>query len=197
MKLVAAVLVCATCLPGILSASDDVWIGRAGAGFAGEVVSVGVVGAGVLGLYMASHLNFNDETSWGPAALGLLILVPGMPAATAGGVCIAGHAQDLDGRYWAAYLGGLAGLPLGFGVVCLGTLALSLSPYVAVPVYIAGAVAPAVGATIGYDLSRSHGVESDVWRERLVPPAVAIVPMHRVGHERTTRIDARLLSVRF
>jgi hypothetical protein len=197
LRLVSIVVLCVLLVAAVSTAYSDSWIGRAGAGVIGEVASVGVVGAGVLGLYMASHLNFNDETSWGPAALGLLILVPGMPAATAGGVCIAGNIQEQDGRYWAAYLGGLAGLPVGFGVVCLGTLALGLSPYVAVPLYMAGAVAPAVGATIGYDLSRSRGVESDVWQKRLIPPTVAVVPERRVGRARTTRIDARLLAVRF
>ena len=138
-----------------------------------------------------------DPEDWGPAALGLLVLAPGLPAATASGVCIAGNIQGQDGRYWAAYLGGLAGLAAGVGLVGLGGVTVSPAPYVAVPLYIAGAVAPAVGATIGYDLSRSRGWGADSRLDRLMPPSIAFGGDVSAKGKRSTRIDARLLGLRF
>jgi hypothetical protein len=197
LRPVSAVLVCVLLLPGVSRASEDGWLGRAGTGVIGEVAAVVAVGAGVLAYDGANHVGFLDEDAAGPAILGVLILIPGIPAATAGGVCIAGNAQGQDGRYWAAFLGGLAGLPVGFGVTCLGTFALSLSPYVAVPLYIAGAVAPAVGATVGYDLSCSRGWGADSRLDRFMPPSIAFASDISAKGKRSTRVDARLLGLRF
>jgi hypothetical protein len=198
LRLVSIVVLCVLLVPSLLSASSDVWIGRAGAGLAGEVASVVVVGTGVAVYALSSHVNWSDELApLGLAVLGLVALVPVMPVTTAAGVCMAGHAQGLDGHYWAAYLGGLAGTAICGGVVELANVATQHSSSAGVPLVVAGALMPAVGATVGYDLSRSRGVESDVWQERLIPPTVAIVPMHRNGRERATRIDAKLLTIRF
>ncbi len=197
LRLVSIIVLCVLLVPAVSTASGDSWIGRAGGGVIGEVASVGVVGLGVIAVYLTSNQGLNSDEDWGPAALGLLILVPGLPAATAAGVGIAGRIQDLDGRYWAAYLGALAGTAAGVGLVGIGGATFTPAPYVGVPFFVAGALAPAVGATIGYDLSRSRGVESDVWQKRLVPPAFAVASEHRPGRERTTRIDARLLTLRF
>jgi hypothetical protein len=163
----------------------------------GEVASVVAVGIGIVAYNEIGSMHWRDEDFIGPVTDGIKLVVLCSPASAACGVCIAGNAQEQNGRYWAALLGGLVGLPVGLGVAMLGNQATILTPYLGVPIIIAGTMAPAIGATIGYDLSRSRGVESDVWQKRLTPPAVAVIPEHRAGRARTTRIDAKLLTLRF
>jgi hypothetical protein len=197
LRLVSIAVLFALLVPTVLTASGDSWIGRAGGGFAGEVASLAVVGGAEYAYSRAAVVNLYDWDQLGAVLLGFLVLTPGMPAATAGGVCWAGQAQGKVGRYWAAYLGAVAGTVVGYGIVGIGGATMSQHPYVLVPMIVAGVAAPAIGATIGYDLSRSRMSARESWQERLMPPAVAVIPEHRAGHERTTRIDARLLAVRF
>ena len=197
LKLVSVALVCVVFSPSLVTASSDGWVDRAGAGFVGEVASVVLVGVGMFALGEATHVRWNEMEALGPAMLGLLILIPGIPAATAGGVCVAGSIQGQDGRCWAAFLGGLAGLPVGVGLVALGGVTLSQTVFVGVPLFIAGALAPTVGATIGYDLSRSRGWEPDSRLGRFVPPSIFFANDVATAGKRSTRIDAKLLTVRF
>jgi hypothetical protein len=197
LRLVSITVLCVLLVPTVLPASGDSWIGRAGAGFAGEVASAAVLVGAFYAVDYGVPLDWNNDGQIGAVMMGFAALTPGIPAAMAWGVSMAGHAQGLDGRFWPSYLGAIVAFPLGAFVAGVGGILLDSVPYMGVPLLVVGAIIPAAGATIGYDQSRSKPKESGFLRERLIPPNFAVTHDRRVGRARTTRIDARLLAVRF
>jgi len=164
---------------------------KSGAGIAGGVgayLAVGLAAYGLGGIYWGGPPEYYFWTS----ALALAI-----PAGTAGGVGLVGRHYGERGRYWAAYLGGFAGVVAGLGIVAAGVKVVQPVPRVgkslAIPLYVAGAVSPAVGSTIGYNLSRSPG--SDFWSRHLDPPSLALT----VNTANPTRpaAEVRLVTLHF
>lgn len=124
-----------------------------GAGIAGGV-GIGVVG-GVLGAVIASdgESEYYDEAwyeFWGFLAGFAIGFLVGDIVGTAVGVYYVGNSGDEGGSFGATLLGAIGGTGIGFVMSAVG--ASIDNDVLALPFYIA----PAIGATIGFNLTRRY-----------------------------------------
>ena len=168
--------------------SFGVYAAETGGGFLGELAAVVGVSLAVFGVGEATGADWFDESSIPYGILWVAALVPAIPAGSAGGACIVGHHYNGDGKFWAAGLGGLAGMGTGLVVAALGHSVLN-----GIPSYAVAVVGPAVGATVGYNLSRTR----DSYGSRFIPGSVGLASVRDAAGIAHPSLNVRLLSVRF
>jgi hypothetical protein len=142
--------------PGTLAA-------EAGAGLAGGLL----LGVGALAAASAFVPDPADTAS-SAAPYGALAAIGAGGSVGAGlGTWLAGSALRQQGRLTGALLGAIAGLPATAGIFYLSTVTRSD------PLMVAAALAPPVGAVIGYNLSRPCGCILGS-TGRLLPPGIQV-----------------------
>jgi hypothetical protein len=119
------------------------------------------------------------------------------PLGSAAGASIVGGIKQQHGNFGATYLGALLGLPVGYGIAAGGLAIPGHSRVLDDVFFVASCLAPPVGATIGYNLSRQSGAGYGRLEQRLIPPSLGVKPS--LDHEGNTIVatDVRLLTVRF
>lgn len=167
---------------------------KLGAAFLGEVAVGAVVTVGMFGIGLASGVEFHTADGLPWLLGGMAVAAVGIPAGTAAGTCIVGHGGRQDGRFWASYLGGLAGVPIGYGLAALGS---GCPLYGSAPLLVAGALSPAFCSVVGYNLSRSAENRTGFWTERVQPPGFTVCAVECPAGRLHTELDCRLLTVRF
>jgi hypothetical protein len=199
-------LICLACLLIPLSAfgqadyglrhdPDAPWTGRAGGALLGEIAAVGAVSLATFAVGAAMHVDWMSESSYGIGFIGMASLIPAIPAGCAAGACLVGRAQEQVGNYWASYLGGLAGMPVGL-LLAYGAL-YARNQVLQIPLFVAAAVAPAIGATVGYDLTSTGPNYEGFHNARIYPPSLAVFTERDKTHGRSVGMDLRVISLRF
>jgi hypothetical protein len=170
--------------------SFGIYAAETGGGFLGELAAATAVTLAVYGFAAANGADFFDESSWPYAVLWAAALVPAVPAGSAAGAYIVGHHYGGDGEFWAAGLGGLAGLM----VFALGAqITDGSSSTASIPIYALAVVSPAVGATVGYNLSRTRVS----YGSRFMPGSVGLAAVRDAKGIAHPSLKVHLLSVRF
>lgn len=173
----------------------EAWLSQAGAAaLGGALVVAGGVGLTMGLVRLSSPAARNDMTVF---AIGVLGTLAAIPAGGAAGTGIVGRHNRQDGRFGPAYLGGLVAIPVGVLVAGTGIALTGGSVSGAVVSTLVGLVAPAVGATYGYNLSRSADNRKHAWLERLEPPALALRATMDEEREVKPTFDCRLVTVKF
>lgn len=161
---------------------------------------LGAVGAAGLfyGLASAWVDTSDDSENQGVAWFfsGLASYVIAYPVGCAAGTSIVGGLKQQDGSPLLSYLGALVGVPVGYGVFFLGEAASGGSAVIRWPAVALGLLAPPVGATIGYNLSRKSGVGYGLLDQRLLMPSIGL-RCEPAGEETAVALDMKLLNVRF
>jgi hypothetical protein len=160
---------------------------EAGAGLVGSVLGGigGVCVGGIAGLAFSHDIA---DMTWEGLALMGTGAVAGISLGTTIGTYAAGRARHQGGRWGPTFLGALAGTAVGAPVAYLGS---RVTP----PLALIGALLPATGAVVGYNLSRPKPATSSSFFDRLDYPTVALLPSGR--KPTPPSLDVRLLNVRF
>jgi hypothetical protein len=175
------------------------WGAKLGCSFLGEVTAVAAVGLTTYAIGRATAVDWWDASTLAYYSVGLLALVPIVPAGAMLGATYVGDRHAEDGKAWASYVGGLVGT--------VGGLSLFLVTYnnvmgwrgwrvPGIALYGVAAVMPAVGATVGYNLSCPRSVGYGMRDQRFLPPSVTLTRTTLPDGTRETGVSLRLLTVR-
>jgi hypothetical protein len=119
------------------------------------------------------------------------------PLGSAAGASIVGGIKQQHGNFGYSYLGALLGLPVGYGIAAGGLALAGRSPVLQVASVVAGCLAPPIGATVGYNLSRQSGAGYGRLEQRLIPPSIGVRSWSDLEGQTVVATDVRLLTVRF
>jgi len=119
----------------------------------------------------------------------------GYPCGCALGTAMVGSWMDCEGNTGLAYAGAYLGLPIGIGLAWLGVLA--QKPGLAIPLCVAGGLAPPAGAVIGYNLHITKGRPPKHLGARLRPPALTFCTRSSPDRQTYYALDCRLVTVGF
>ncbi len=183
-------------LPQSADPPRSAFLAKTGGAIAGELAVVVTTTLGIYALGEANNVSWADESSMGYGVLWVGATAIAIPAGCASGARIVGKHNGQNGRFWAAYLGGLVGIPVGLGFAAMGGMTNGVSLIISIPLYAAGVVSPAVGSVIGYNLSRTP-VPASFWSERMEPPAMSMLSVSDESGTTHTAFDFRLVTVRF
>ncbi len=170
-----------------------VFAAETGGAFLGEVTAAAGSMVLVMGIGWAAGMDLFDESSWPLGVVWSVSLLPAVPAGSALGTRIVGRHYGEKGGFWGAALGCLAGVGAG-GILFIGGVNLERLWWPAgVPFYVAAAVSPAVGTTIGYRLTRPQGGLG----ARFEPGSLSLAASSDEDGLRLPALNIRLLTVRF
>ena len=171
----------------------------------GALAAGNLIGGGsafVLGIMLVSFADLPSDPQFGGlGALGAFLTgaaagaALGYPFGCALGTATVGSWMDCDGNTGLAYAGAYLGLPVGIGLVWLGALA--QTPGLAIPLYVAGGLAPPAGAVIGYNLFAPKERLPTYFGARLSPPALTFCTRSGLDRQTYYALDCRLVTVGF
>jgi hypothetical protein len=170
-----------------------------GALLTGALLTAGtllVVDPGVFGP-TGDHPNGNMDGGIIGFFLGMAGTVVAYPLGCAAGTSIVGGIKQQYGNFGYSYLGALLGLPVGYGIAVGGLAMAGRSPVLRGVSVVAGCLAPPVGATVGYNLSRRSDAGYGRLEQRLVPPSIGVRSWSDLEGQTVVATDVRLLTVRF
>jgi len=190
----------------VVAAAQDLWHDgstRPSAGdYAAEAgsaliwgVLVGTGAAAVLGYAAAAAASPYDDPALGAFLAGASGAVLGYPLGCGLGTALVGRAAHTEGNTGGAYIGAyLFGLPIGIGLALIGGISQYSNSWVSglAPVFfVAGGLAPPVGAVIGFNAGGGS------LAARLAPSALAYRTRLGPERQRYSTFDCRLVTVRF
>jgi hypothetical protein len=169
---------------------------KIGGGCLGELGATIGFAAITAGAALVIPATWSDEsTVMGYLGIGALSLCAIVPVASALGVKCVGDRYDDGGKFWASYVGGLAGTAgaclLAFYGAVLGGAA---GP--GIVLFAVGMTLPSLGATVGYNLSRPAPNDFGIEGRRFLPPSVSLTLASRTDGARSAGVSVRLLAVR-
>lgn len=145
-------------------------------------------------------LAFLASTS-GPFPLGEVLLgtsIVGLPFASGYGTYLVGDALSEGGTLGGAILGGLAGLPIGIGVLYLSLASEMHSSFPGLVATAMLSVGPVpLGAVVGYNLSIKKTSTISSMGKRLQPPGVTFTSRELPDHSKEYGVRVQLAGVRF
>jgi len=167
------------------------WGLKLGAAFLGEVVTFSVVTTAALAMAPSS---VEDPGIWTCLLVGCAADLLLIPAGCTIGAAAVGRHYDEDGKGWASYLGGFVGTTGALTLAFVDLQAFGDSP-VGITLYVVSAALPAVGATVGYNLSCSPMESREFKGSRIAPPTLTLTRSLQPDGTRITGISLRLFSL--
>jgi len=170
------------------------WGLKLGVALIGEAVTVTTVYGAVLLACSIGHAGLLEPEGIGYGVAGLVALVFLTPEGCTIGTTLVGRYYHENGSAAASYLGGLLGVAGAVGLFVVAANTISDSEAGGKALYAVGVTLPAVGATVGYNLSCSSTGGREFKGSRFAPPTLTLTRLSQPDGSRITGVSLRLFS---
>ena len=170
------------------------WGLKLGAAFLGEAVTVVAVSAAVLVASSIGHAGLMEPEGIGYGVAGFAAVILLIPEGCTIGTTLVGRHYGENGSAWASYFGGLFGLAGTAGLFFVAANTIDDNRTLGNALYVVAVPLPAVGATVGYNLSCSPMGNREFKGSRIAPPTLTLTRTSQPDGTRITGISLRLFS---